>query len=112
MLLFISYDKFNGIDYSALVVGEVNNEHNYIYKIFYGKEADNIYDLLTTQNLKIINGTGYWKTVAKHSIDGEHPSYDINVCSECNTTSFYPTPYCSHCGAKMVKERPNGNLCL
>lgn len=39
-MLFISYDKFNGVDCSALVVGEVNNEHNYIYKIFYGKEAD------------------------------------------------------------------------
>ena len=48
--------------------------------------------------------TGHWIKIPKHSLDGEHPSYNVFKCSECKTHWEYTFNFCPNCGAKMKGE--------
>lgn len=48
---------------------------------------------------------GNWIKIPRHSIDGEHPSYDQFKCSECETIYGIQTNYCPMCGSRNLERR-------
>ena len=86
-------------------ITELKDLKDYCHSTFMKRTCE-VYTQAIDKGIKSLEKqkTGHWVNIPKHSLDGEHPSYDVIKCSECETHWEYKFSYCPNCGAKMGGE--------